>query len=78
MKDEMPMSTDITAGKDSVTVYCGAPLPPPPPIGRFIYRTGAGENGWGVTTYQFSLYRKPKWITRRLLKWLFDVEWEWK
>ena len=75
---KMPVSTDITtAYSNTATIHFGT-APPPKEIGRFIYRTGHPEGGWGTAFYQFVLYRKPKWITRCLLKLLFDIEWEWK
>lgn len=55
--------TDITFNVKSTNITF-----PPPSVGCWVI---GGE--WGLHIY---LTKKPRWLTRVLMRWL--VEWEWK
>ncbi len=45
---------------------------PRPPVISGCWRANQGENVY----FQFPMYKKPKWITRKMMKWCFDIKWE--
>ena len=46
-------------------------LPTPPPVvGYWIVHTG------GPFETRFTMYRKPQWLTRFLMKHCFEIEWK--
>lgn len=49
--------------------------PPPKPVGYWVIYSGASPKSEWSTSTRFAMYRKPRWLTRFLMKYLVEIHW---
>lgn len=47
----------------------------PQPVGRYVMAAGTHAQGWS-SSFSITMYRKPRWTTRFLMRVLLEFHWE--
>lgn len=70
--EPIPFAGMVDIGNDGLyTTQIYIQPPPPPVIGWWVL-----PGGNGLTRIKFSAHKQPRWLTKVMMKYVFEWEWE--